>query len=537
MKNIRYKVLSGTLMAIMGLSFASCSLDLSPVDYYGSSNYWSNKEQVTAYVDGMAKNMRDASFNHTILFGEMRGGQHIVGTCADGSSSDYGELCLQNLSVENYGVANFGNYYGYLANVNLFIDRVEKATFLSDADKAYYLGIGYGMRAFYYFDLYRIYGSCPLRLTPDVIDGELDVTKLYMTRNKGSEVLAQIKSDIQKSIDNFGTVTSFDPNNRGNKKSYWSKAATEMLAGEVYLWSSKVAVDDQNANTGDLSTAKKYFEDVMNNYGLSLQSSFANVFNAGNKGNSEVIMAVRFAEGEATNSNYIYTYNIGTGQTSGNAFMRDGSKFVDPLQLAGASGVQRVEYKKQMYDQFDETDSRRDATFLTSWNKDASGNLVWRGCYVCKNIGEISSTTKLRVWDGDYIIYRLPEVLLSLAEIANMEGDGATVAKYINMVRERAYGTNWADQYKYTATNDFTTNELSILKEKDKEFIQEGQRWYDLRRMTLTKGGKHLIFCKEGNVEGTEPLLNESTEAYKVLWPLNTSLLSNDKALTQTPGY
>lgn len=42
--------------------------------------------------------------------------------------------------------------------------------------------------------------------------------------------------------------------------------------------------------------------------------------------------------------------------------------------------------------------------------------------------------------------------------------------------------------------SDYTTNELAILHEKDKEFIQEGQRWWDIRRMTLTKGGKHLVF-------------------------------------------
>lgn len=124
-----------------------------------------------------------------------------------------------------------------------------------------------------------------------------------------------------------------------------------------------------------------------------------------------------------------------------------------------------------------------------------------------------------------------------MAEIANMEGDNANVEKYINLVRERAYANNWdVDKYGYKAS-DFTTNELAILHEKDKEFVQEGQRWWDLCRMTLTKGGKHLVFCKEGSLNGQNPILNESTEAYKVLWPLNTSLLNNDTQLKQTPGY
>jgi len=129
----------------------------------------------------------------------------------------------------------------------------------------------------------------------------------------------------------------------------------------------------------------------------------------------------------------------------------------------------------------------------------------------------------------------LPWVYLSLAEIANMEGDNAKVTEYVNLVRQRAYGSNWGAEFTFTAS-DFTTNELAILHEKDKEFVQEGQRWWDIRRMTLTKGGKHLVFTPEGSFTGT-PILNESTEAHKVLWPIDKTLLDNDDALVQTPGY
>ena len=56
--------------------------------------------------------------------------------------------------------------------------------------------------------------------------------------------------------------------------------------------------------------------------------------------------------------------------------------------------------------------------------------------------------------------------------------------------------------------------------------------------MTLTKDGKHLVFCPEGNPskDGT-PLLNEATEAYKVLWPINSGVMSNDPSIEQTAGY
>ena len=46
-----------------------------------------------------------------------------------------------------------------MANINLFIDRVSKADYIDDAKKKFYLGQAYGLRAFIYFELYRIYGG------------------------------------------------------------------------------------------------------------------------------------------------------------------------------------------------------------------------------------------------------------------------------------------------------------------------------------------------------------------------------------------
>lgn len=131
-----------------------------------------------------------------------------------------------------------------------------------------------------------------------------------MARSTPKEVMTQIKKDLDTSMEYFGDVTSFDPYNRGNKKSYWSKAATECLMGEVYLWTSKVTTGDNPANPADLAVAKKHLESVANNYGLKMLSNFADVFDATNKGNSEVIFAIRYAEGEATNGVGNFTYVV-----------------------------------------------------------------------------------------------------------------------------------------------------------------------------------------------------------------------------------
>ena len=537
MKSIKSKIFSGVLIASLAwMTSCSDALDLAPIDYYGSGSYWKTEANVDGYIDGLHKHLRDGDFQHQIVFGELRGGAYkSEGTVSsDGMTMSYGDVRAQNFDADHTGVSKFGDLYGRITNCNLFIARVTDATFLSEAKKNYYLGIVYGLRAFYYFDLYRVYGGVPLRLGIEVIDGELDPNKLYKARSNPSEVMAQIKSDLDKSLTYFGDVTNFDPYSKG-KKVYWSKAATECLAAEVYLWNSKVTIGDNKANSADLAVAKQHLLNVVANYGLKMLTNFSTVFDAkNNKANDEIIFAVRYVDGEASNNYGYYTYSLNGGQHTSQSYLENGTPWGDPLALKTGYGMQ-YEYDLNLFKSFDKEDSRRNATFLGAYRKNQDGSLYLYGIPCVKNIGYINAQD-VRVMCSDVVYYRLPWVYLTLAEIANDEGINADVEKYINLVRERAYGANWGDQFKFTAS-DYTTNSLAILHEKDKEFVQEGQRWWDINRMTLTKGGKHLVFCKEASMNGLEPILNEATAAYKVLWPLDKTILGNDPSLVQTPGY
>ena len=63
--------------------------------------------------------------------------------------------------------------------------------------------------------------------------------------------------------------------------------------------------------------------------------------------------------------------------------------------------------------------------------------------------------------------------------------------------------------------------EEEILKERTLEFVAEGKRWYDVRRMA---GGKHAL-----------ALVNN--DKLKLLWPIDSGVLSKDSKVTQNQGY
>lgn len=532
--NILKSTIRFGLLAFSAYMCTSCdSLDLSPIDYYGSTNYWTKPEHIIGYMDGLHKNLRDKTYQHQYTFGEARAGSNVEDLAVDGTSVADPGLKKQKITPVSPGVTKWGELYGNIANVNIFLQNTKAATYMSDSEKAYYLGQAYGLRAFYYFDLYRVYGTAPLRLDPNkVVNGNFKPEELYEGRASGSVLMNQIKEDLNESLKYFGDNNSFDPKSRGNKKAYWSKAATECLMGEVYLWNSKVSIDDNKANESDLAVAKTHLLNVVNNYNLSLMNNFTDVFSANNKGNSEIIMAVRFAEGEATNSYGSFMYNYQTGYFKTVGYNDENGNAMGDTLKVGTTGMQRHEFKKEMFLKYDKADSRRDGTFLSAYYKE---NNQLAGTVLKKIMGHFNTTTNQYVWDADAILYRLPHVYLMLAEIENMQG--GDVAQYINLIRQRAYADNW-DAGKYGYKNaDFTTNELAILNERDKELVGEGQRWWDVCRMTLTKGGKHLVFCKEGSIGTDNPILNEATEAYKVLWPIETEMINKDPKVVQTPGY
>lgn len=88
------------------------ALDLAPIDTYGSGNFWTRKEHVIAYMDGIHKNFRDQIFQQQYVLGEARGGTSIPDVAVDGTSVSYQGIVNQALNAESPGITNFGNIYG-----------------------------------------------------------------------------------------------------------------------------------------------------------------------------------------------------------------------------------------------------------------------------------------------------------------------------------------------------------------------------------------------------------------------------------------
>lgn len=510
------KTIKNILLAlVMLLLVTACDslLDFEPQDNFGGTNFWQKKEQVQSYIVGLHNQVRAKAWNY-YKFGEERGGWLKYGTSSSDIDMEDLQIKTQALTEQNANTESWDGFYDPIMQINELIYKLEKEIdFLSKEDADYFLGQAYGLRAFMYFHLYRTYGGVPVVTEPKVVNGVNNPKDLYVARSTPAATLAFIKADIDKSVscfekDNF-TIQA--------KRTIWGKAASYMLQAEVYLWGAKVATGDYTPDAKDLEVADKALDAVVACPSYSLSQPYDKLFLFENKGNDEIIWALNYGENEETNFYYKFTYN---NMFYNRFYDKDGNLLTDPLDLRN-SGVQRHEYKYELFVLYDDADVRKRTNFLDFYDAADPAEATLKGVIFRKFMGMINAGGK-RLFVDDIPVYRYADALLMKAEIANAQGQDPS--SYMNEIRRRAYG----DGYPPFISKSKVENEKAIYIERLKEFAGEGKSWYDARRM-YGVGDKPLVYDLG--------LLDEAKEAYKLLWPVDINVLNNDPEVEQTPGY
>ena len=521
MKQIKYLL----LVSLLGMMSACNWLELAPEDNYGIHDYWKSKDQVDRFIRGLHNRVRSRQFTF-FKMGELRGGTfdgNITSPFAQ-TKSDL-DIINNNLSVQNYGIGNFGDFYLDIMQINHAIKELPGTEFLPEAEKNYDMGILHGLRAFYYFHLFRTYGGVPLVDYPQILDGVSSPEELNKERATEAATYDFIRQDVEKSAHYFAddkfTINSKD------KVSYWNKAATLVLKAEVLLWGCKVKPTGGSSVysadvTADLAAARTALQEIVNSGKFGSLGRYQDIFATDNKNNKEIIFCIRYALNEATNSFGSFLYPEANGNANGFE-NRDGSErygdnvTADPLSLANSGSKYLYQYSFDLFDTFSDDDARRDATFTDLYQ---TGKRSVKALLLTKFPGEFDDSNYRR-FTSDWPIYRYADVLLLSAEIEAAQGGDA--ASYINEIRQRAYGDAY-EKHKYPHQGE--TAEEAILEERTKEFVAEGKRWYDLRRM---KDGE-LAKALQVNASGVQ-------KEQRLLWPIDAGTMAKDPSVKQTPGY
>jgi hypothetical protein len=347
------------------------------------------------------------------------------------------------------------------------------------------------IRGLLYFQAVRLWGGVPIVLhEPTTIELESLKTK----RRTADEVYAQIISDL---TDAEALPPAYGAADAGRATSGAAKA----ILAKVYL----TRKDWPNA-------ILKAREVINGGYGYALFENFQDIFTKTKKNGKEHIFSVQFEPNQAGN---------GSSGSTFQATSFTGFTATEPADIISDVAL--------FYDIYEAGDTRRDVSYAKQLLNPATGKLYTFPKPIFKKYLDLSNLATPSNVAINFPLIRYADILLSLAEAINEQGTPTPEAfELLNQVRRRAYG-------KPITTPDATVDLVgldqaafrnAIQEERKKEFVQEGQRWFDLVRW-----GTLVTEIKKVTAKNSVSEKNN-------LYPIPQSERNIDPVgLPQNPGY
>lgn len=193
-------IYKNALCALVGVGMAACSdfLDVDPHNQISDAAVWSNLDYAEAFLNNCYRWIEGDNEQGVPFCSYTDELYHRTGYATE-------VYTLGNVSCDNYNVGyseGKGNtwyfYYTGIKNVNQFLERIGEVPVASDVEetqKEEMIGQAYFLRAFYYHQLYSLYGRVPLVYHTFDMDAEWTQTRADM-----DEVADSIVADCDRAV-------------------------------------------------------------------------------------------------------------------------------------------------------------------------------------------------------------------------------------------------------------------------------------------------------------------------------------------------
>jgi len=562
MKKIVYSLLFATGM-MGGLSSCADFLEIEPQNEILFENFWNEKADVDGIVAGIYSGLQsEAILSRMIIWGEGRSENVVAGV---GIEKD---INLENVLKENLKANNWYTYWAdFYSIINNCNTVIKYAPLVAERDISYTeselkatIAEVTAIRELCYFYLIRTFRDVPyseVTYTDDDQVTQLPATSFDVVLDRLIANLETVKGDAVKKY----PVT---------KENYQTGRVTQdfihALLCEMYLWKKDYATSIQYADLViDSKIAAKEEKDKENGGNMMQQ---ANDFLKGYP------LAKEFTRQGSLYGN-AYDAIFGTGNSDESIFELNFVKDNDNMPSNGAVNVLygnaknmtgRLKPSTLLADDvksslFGVYDNKFDARSYESMNFASASINKFVSQRV--SIDDPSATSMSVAYSGIYpenkvksnwIIYRLTDIMLMKAEAlvqTVVEGDenAATTLQeafeLVDVVNKRAMCCDvTAEENKdyilsFTDYNSKTLMNELILKERHREFMFEGKRWFDLVRWSQRDGNTDVLrqMALRKYTTNSSVISNKLSRMDAIYWPYNRDELKVNRLLKQNPAY
>lgn len=580
MKKIQH-IAIGVMGIAGGIFLSACDdfLELTPMNEIVKENYWTEKSDVESAVYGCYSGLESVDcVKRMFVWGEMRSDN--VTTSSSTSWADQ-QILKENI-LETNDWMTWECFYQVINRCNTVIkyapEVADKDPNFTESELNAAIAEVTALRTLCYFYLVRTFRDIPYVTTPSLNDG--NIQKDYQVPpTPFKEVLRlliadleAVKEDVLRLYPDLG-YPFYDAANTSRVTTCFVYA----LLADLYLWDGQYEqcifycdrVLDYKRDRYEELLEDLMAEDIelfRDKYPLILEqpsgstagTTYNRIFGTGNS--FESIFELYYQENQAVKNELVSSYY---GAANGNI----GSVAASELMATGV-------YEGNN-DLFTPTDCRFPEAMEERGNYYAIRKYVREFVTFTMGKNKTAPTFNSRILRStdyaNWIIYRLTDVLLMRAEAevelaalesnnagSEMEGDDETpetgepvVETSVNHLmnafimvstvynRANNFTTASADTLKYSDYQNVSNMRDLVFKERRRELLFEGKRWFDLVRLSLRLGDNTKL------IEAVTAKQKENVSAIKIklhsqdalFFPYAERELDANPHLTQNPAY
>jgi hypothetical protein len=548
------------ILIAFAFMFSACSdwLDIKPLDRTVQEDFWKTRADVESVVLACYRAMEEENFmDRIIVGGEVRSDNVRPGTDLELEVRNIMNVDIQPSNsrtswIDFYKVINYCNMViTYAPEVNA-IDPNYSIGFMRA-----HLAEAHTLRALCYFYLVRIYGDYAPYIDFAYTDDEQE---FYVPNNDNGKTAGRGDSILSTEIEHLKDAERWAVNmyaiDNNQNKSRVTKATVRTLMADIYLWLNRYdecieACNKVIANYLPYNEYLEILEDETKRKGTELTlisnedipgRSFMSMFGYSSINSIESIFEMPFTDGVIKNERVkVYYGNAGTtngGQLA--AIVQNDYLFAQPdvatstdlrgvasyYLPAAVSGGQTGVGAARIYKYVNNYNSSIDLT-----NASTRGYLL--GLWIPRD----SETP-------NWIFYRMADIFLMKAEALVERNQGEDLVEALEMINITYKRANPTGEL-LAPVLDQTTMRKEVLNERQREFLFEGKRWFDLLRRTRRNEGKQtpsdvleLLSHKYSSADvNWGQVSSRLLDKDALFLPVNQDEMKRNPALVQNPYY